>query len=61
MVFASLLNATAVTIKLYLAGCRPQFALTHQNVVLICLHFVVLLTFLRWHFDDSKLRKDYHG
>jgi hypothetical protein len=45
MVSASLLNAMAATIKSYLAGCRPQLALTQRNVALIGLHFVVLLTF----------------
>jgi hypothetical protein len=47
MVSVSLLNAMAATIrpKSYLAGCRPQLALTQRNVALIGLHFVVLLTF----------------
>jgi hypothetical protein len=45
MVFTSLLNATAATINSYLAGCRLQLALTQRNVVSICFHFVVLLTF----------------
>jgi hypothetical protein len=61
MVSASLLNATAATIKSYLAGCDPPLALTKQNVALSGFHFVVFSTFfLGGILTTANLRKDYY-